>query len=136
MENLNRSGDGTYCSLLIAHCSLGIWGPPTAGSWAGSTREWVRREPHPPSEVDVESEGGSWKVPFTRLGPVDSTSGTCKNNSWPTRDRHGYRPDPGSGPGAERVGPAPDAPRRPASNRCAPRTASRPSSAREWGRHR
>src|SRR2546422_549320 len=29
MENLNRSGDGTYCTLLIAHCSLGIWGPPT-----------------------------------------------------------------------------------------------------------
>src|SRR6266516_3229617 len=37
MENLNRSGDGTYCTLRIAHCSLGIWGPPTAGSWGGAT---------------------------------------------------------------------------------------------------
>src|SRR6266516_2436455 len=37
MENLHRSAEGTYCTLHIAHCSLGIWSPPTAGSWRAST---------------------------------------------------------------------------------------------------
>src|SRR5256885_9253788 len=35
MENLNRSRRRHI--LHIAHCSLGIEGPPTAGSWKAST---------------------------------------------------------------------------------------------------
>src|SRR6266498_5798019 len=59
MENLNRSGDGTYCTLLIAHCSLLI------GHLGSAHRRFVERRAvfiWSPNPLPIRSSRGARKL--------------------------------------------------------------------------